>query len=132
MLLHLPIVILATLSPVAVSDTVPKFDVARECRFEGGSVENVARCARDEAAALGQLNALWTQLVGADKSSCLSVTMTGGFASYVELLTCLEMARDARQIDDGNAQGSQAAQSIRPAGDTVGVGHGAASAAGSR
>ena len=37
MLLHLPIVILATLSPVAVSDTVPQFDIARECRSEGGS-----------------------------------------------------------------------------------------------
>ena len=37
MLLHLPIAILATVSPVAVSDTVPKFDIVRECRFEGGS-----------------------------------------------------------------------------------------------
>jgi hypothetical protein len=32
MLLHLPIVILATLSPVAVSDTVPKFDILRADR----------------------------------------------------------------------------------------------------
>jgi hypothetical protein len=30
MLLHLPIVILATLSPVAVSDTVPKFDIVKD------------------------------------------------------------------------------------------------------
>jgi hypothetical protein len=37
MLLHLPVVILATLSPIAVSDTLPKFDVVRECGFEGGS-----------------------------------------------------------------------------------------------
>ena len=34
MLLHLPIVILATLSPIAISDTVPKFDIVKECRFE--------------------------------------------------------------------------------------------------
>jgi hypothetical protein len=34
MLLHLPIAILATLSPIAVSDTVPKFDTVRECRIE--------------------------------------------------------------------------------------------------
>src|SRR5258706_677696 len=26
------------LSPIAVSDTVPKFDIVRECRFEGGSM----------------------------------------------------------------------------------------------
>jgi hypothetical protein len=37
MLLHLPIIVLATLSPVAVSDTVPKLDIVRECRFEGES-----------------------------------------------------------------------------------------------
>jgi hypothetical protein len=37
MLLHLPIAILTTLAPIPVSDTVPKFDIAKECRFEGGS-----------------------------------------------------------------------------------------------
>ena len=35
MSLHLPIIVLATLSPVAVSDTVPKLYVVSECRFEG-------------------------------------------------------------------------------------------------
>jgi hypothetical protein len=34
------------------------------------------------------------QFVGADKRSCMETTQIGGFASYVELLTCLEMARD--------------------------------------
>jgi hypothetical protein len=37
MLLHLPIAIMATLSPVAVSDTVPKFEIASACRFASGS-----------------------------------------------------------------------------------------------
>ena len=43
MLLHLPIVVLATLSPFAVSDTVPTFDIVKECRYEGGSAANVER-----------------------------------------------------------------------------------------
>jgi hypothetical protein len=55
MLLHLPIAILVTLSPVAVSDTVPKFDIVRECRFEGGSTADFDRCSDDESAALRQL-----------------------------------------------------------------------------
>jgi hypothetical protein len=56
MLLHLPIIVLATPSPVAVSDTVPKFDIVRECRFEGEStVEFDNRRQQDEAAALEQL-----------------------------------------------------------------------------
>jgi hypothetical protein len=96
MLLHLPIVILTTLSPVAVADTAPTFDIAKECRFEGGSAANVDQCATDEAQALRQLKTEWTQFVGADKSLCTVQTTIGGFASYVDLLTCLEMARDTR------------------------------------
>jgi hypothetical protein len=52
MLLHLPIVVMATLSPVAVSDTVPKFDIVRECRLEGGSTVELERCSENEGAAL--------------------------------------------------------------------------------
>jgi hypothetical protein len=94
MLLHLPIAILATLSPVPVSDTVPTFDVLRECRFEAGSTVDFDRCSRDEAAALEQLKNEWARFVGTDKNNCVRETTVGGFASYVELLTCLEMARD--------------------------------------
>jgi hypothetical protein len=94
MLLHLPIVILATLSTIAVSDTLPKFDTVRECGFEGGSTADIDRCSRDEATALGQLQQAWTKFAGADKKTCVDETTLGGFASYVELLTCLEMARD--------------------------------------
>jgi hypothetical protein len=95
MLLHLPIAILVAFSPVAVSDAVPKFDVVRECRFEGGSTAEFDRCSQDEAAALEQLMANWPQFAGVDKSTCLSAATVGGLASYVELLTCLEIAREA-------------------------------------
>jgi hypothetical protein len=94
MLLHLPIAIMATLLPIPVADAVPTFNIARECRYEGGSAANVERCSQDETAALGQLKTEWVQFVGADKRSCMETTQIGGFASYVELLTCLEMARD--------------------------------------
>ena len=69
MLLHLPIAIMATLSPIPVADTVPTFDIARECRYEGVSAANVDQCSRDEAAALRQLKTEWVQFVGADKRS---------------------------------------------------------------
>jgi hypothetical protein len=52
MLLHLPIAIMVTLSPIAVSDSVPQFDIVRECRLEGGSTATFDRCSQDEAAAL--------------------------------------------------------------------------------
>jgi hypothetical protein len=43
MLIHLPIVILTSLHPIAVADAVPQFDIVRECRTEGGTKSNGAR-----------------------------------------------------------------------------------------
>jgi hypothetical protein len=40
MLLHLPIAIMATFSPVAVSDTVPKYEIARACLRAGRSSDS--------------------------------------------------------------------------------------------
>jgi hypothetical protein len=114
MLLHLPIVIMATLSPVAVSDTVPKFDIVKECHFEGGSTVQFDRCSEDEGAALRDLRQAWAQFAGADKRNCTVEATTSGFASYVELLTCLEMARGSETTD---------AMGLRAPGVTVGVGH---------
>jgi hypothetical protein len=53
------------------------------------------RSSRDEAIALRQLQQAWTEFAGADKKTCVGETTIGGFASYVELLTCLEMAGEA-------------------------------------
>jgi hypothetical protein len=92
-----PIVILSTLSPVAVSDIVLEFDTVRECRFEGESTVEFDRCQQDEAAALEQLRAGWTQFVVADKNTCLAAATIGGFASCVELLSCLENGARCQQ-----------------------------------
>lgn len=101
MLLHLPIVILAALSPIAVSATVPKFDIAKECRYEGGFASDIDRCSRDEATALGQLRNEWAQFAATDKRSCMAEVTIDGQASYVELQVCLEIARDVRnEIDN--------------------------------
>jgi hypothetical protein len=102
MLLHLPIAILATLSPIVVSDTAPKFDIVRECRIEGGRSVDVARCSRDQAAALRQLQETWAQYAAADRKTCTTAATIGDFASYVELLSCLEMARDAKSVDNSS------------------------------
>jgi hypothetical protein len=100
MLLHLPIVLAATLSPVAHSDPIPAFDIARECRFEGASVQDFDHCAKDEADALRQVRIEWTKFTAEDKKSCEVATRVGGFASYVELLACLENAKEARDEEN--------------------------------
>ena len=64
MLAHLPIVILASFPLTTVADGVPKFDIARECFFEGGSTIEHDRCSEDEGAALRDLQQTWAQFPG--------------------------------------------------------------------
>jgi hypothetical protein len=55
MLLHLPIIILTSLHPMAVADAVPQYDIARECQYEGGTKEMEQRCTVDETQARNKL-----------------------------------------------------------------------------
>jgi hypothetical protein len=101
MLIHLPIVVLASvpLTPLpvtAVADSVPKFDIAHECQSEGGAQAVVDRCKEDEATARGQLGTQWDDFGAGDKSACIRETSVDGSPSYVELLTCLEMAKQTK------------------------------------
>ena len=127
MFLHLPIAIMLTLSPIAVSDSVPQFDIVRECLFEGGSTATSDRCSQDETAALSELRKEWAQSSGTDEKTCMATTTTGGFASYVELLTCLEMAHDAASPNtnpnDPHAKSGSRSTQSRQTGVTVGEGH---------
>ena len=113
MLLHLPIVILTTLSPVAISDTPPRFDIAKECRFESESSKAFDRCSRDEGDALKQLETEWPQFVRADRATCEVEATVAGFSSYVELLICLQMSRDVDNVKT-SASDSTVGQSTRP------------------
>ncbi len=97
MLMHLPIVILASFPLTTVADSAPKFDIARECQAEGGSKATVDRCVEDESQARDQLQPEWIQFSPRDKAVCMGETTGDGTPSYVELLTCLEMARDVKK-----------------------------------
>ncbi len=96
MLLHLPIAITLALPLSPVADSVPKFDMMRQCRSEGGSQAVIDKCVEDEKDALQQTQTLWTQSGAKDRTTCTQETAFDGTGSYVELLTCLEMTRDAR------------------------------------
>jgi hypothetical protein len=96
MLVHLPIIILTSLHPIPTADTVPMFDIAQECRNEGGDKEIEKRCADDETQARNQLKAEWTQFTPSARSLCMQEASIDGTPSYVEFVTCLEMERDVR------------------------------------
>jgi hypothetical protein len=97
MQIHFPIVILASFPFTTIADSAPKFDIARECRSEGGSKAVQEQCAADEAGARDQLQTQWIQFSPTDRASCIRETSMDSTPSYVELLTCLEMARDVKK-----------------------------------
>jgi hypothetical protein len=81
-------------------DGVPTFDVSRTCRAEAIDAPSTREgCLRDEQSAHDQLTAEWAQFSPADKTSCAQPSgSSGGIRSYVEMLTCLQTARDARKL----------------------------------
>jgi hypothetical protein len=91
----------------------PQFNIARECQFEGGSTAAFEQCPRDETTALSQLRAEWAQFGRDDQKICMGETTNSGFASYVELLTCLEMARDVVSAN-ANAEDPRAKSGSQP------------------
>lgn len=53
-------------------------------------------CLRSEEQARDLLVKSWDEIAAGDKTGCSRLVRTGGQPSYVELLSCVEMARDAR------------------------------------
>jgi hypothetical protein len=92
------------------ADEVPKFDVAPTCRARQsiGTVQNAfAACMQTEGRARDQLKATWAQFTQDDKARCIETCKCGGVTpSYVELLTCLEMANDVRKLHKGGGAAS--------------------------
>jgi hypothetical protein len=52
----------------------------------------------DERAAQVQLTNNWSQYSRAHKTQCVGMTTRGGPSSYVELISCLNIMRDAAAI----------------------------------
>jgi hypothetical protein len=84
------------------ADSVPTLKVGPSCEAAGrGSVvlgRSKEACLADENAARDTLAKSWSKYSGTDKQECLGMEKTGGPSSYVELLSCLEIRRDARNI----------------------------------
>lgn len=91
---------------ITVAD-VPVYDVAPSCRAAvtvmPGSFE---ACMKDEQRARAQLAASWDTFGGPTRDNCVQTeNNTGGPPSYVELLTCLQMAQDAKNLPANKTDG---------------------------
>jgi hypothetical protein len=99
------ILVLGLSAAHAFAADVPQLDFRPSCEAaaaaaRAGDSERFDQCRRQELAARDQLRKDWNGFNGADRASCRSLALMGYHATYTELLTCLEMARDARNLPD--------------------------------
>jgi hypothetical protein len=80
----------------------PTLQVGQSCEAAGqGSVvlgRDKKACLGDETTAQDTLKQNWSKYSASDKNECVGMVTTGGPPSYVELLSCVEILRDARNI----------------------------------
>jgi hypothetical protein len=92
----------------ALADDVPALNVDPVCHGiaqqaatpgeKGGPDLAFSQCVKSEQAMRQKLIGEWSTFVPADRKNCVGDTM-GALASYTDLVTCLEMARDARKMN---------------------------------
>jgi hypothetical protein len=109
----IPVMALAVVSQlvVTIADDVPRFNLEPVCHGiarQGGldlepnqSVrQDFNSCMKSEMAIRDQLVEQWSTFKASDKSNCIGETNAGGMPSYTDLLTCLQMARDASKLNN--------------------------------
>ena len=100
---------------VAGSDSVPKLDINPSCRDAATLGEDMNttfdQCMNDEHDALAQLQKEWNQFSLSDRQSCTAeqadIVGMSSLSSYVELLECLVLARDAASSEKTTGSGER-------------------------
>jgi hypothetical protein len=95
---------------LAAADGMPTLNVAPTCESEGRKQMALGRssieaCKRSETEARHGLTKNWSHYQKADKSTCMGRISHGGHPSYVELQSCLESFKHAREIRESHAKG---------------------------
>jgi hypothetical protein len=95
---------------IAFADDPPKLDVTKTCnaaaQFALAGGRDREGCLGDEHEAESTIRQNWSKYNTVDKTQCIGTVKTGGPASYVELLSCLETCGMPRNF----------AKAIRPSG----------------
>jgi hypothetical protein len=94
---------------IAFAQGVPTINIDPTCRAaakgSAGMQQDFDSCRKSEQAARDVLVQQWASFLAADRGSCYRLTTTGTPGTYTELLTCLEMKRDARKLPDNATVG---------------------------
>jgi hypothetical protein len=103
MFLHVASMLVAAQLVITVADEIPRFNIDATCRADAAASagialsQTVASCKQDEQNAHDQLVKQWAQFRPSDRETCASLASEADADSYVELLTCLEMARESNR-----------------------------------
>ena len=87
---------------VPIADDVPTFDVAASCRAavtaSAGIVDSqsYASCMKEENDTREQLRQSWQSFSASNRQNCTAEASSAGTASYVDLIVCLQIARDGK------------------------------------
>ncbi len=109
----------------AVADSPPRLNVGPSCDSAARGAISIGRdkeaCLNDERSAQELLTKNWSGYTAAHKTQCVGMTSKGGSPSYVELISCLEIMRDAAAINKveslsgGSGRDTTGARSSQPA-----------------
>jgi hypothetical protein len=97
----LPVILMGAQLAIAVQ-SVPNLDYAPSCRSAAsgslGIKQDLDNCLKTEQDARAEVSKQWNEFNGADRTTCVGLSTMGGQSTYTELLTCLELMRDARKL----------------------------------
>lgn len=101
-------------APALAEDGPPRLDIEKTCSSPGRTQVQVQAsqqdsqdgCLRSERAAHDELKKRWGEFSTDAKSQCTKQSQAGGFPSYVETVTCLELATGVvpAQTNSGNSE----------------------------
>jgi hypothetical protein len=80
---------------ISGAQQLPPFDIEATCRaahpLGPEDRDPYQGCMKDEGAARSELQRQWARFEAGNRDLCAEETRVGGYPSYVEVLTCLQM-----------------------------------------
>ncbi len=105
-------------APAGAADGPPSLDIDKTCRSAASAgVNNNASqdgCLRSERSARDEVKRRWGEFTPAAKRQCEKQFDAGGFPSYVEMVTCLELASGTGLKSDGQQGGGSVTKEPHP------------------
>jgi|SRR5215813_11692246 len=133
MFLPIPAMIIAAPLIVNVADQVPSFNISPTCGGDAKTTASGGRtkgrkeigergsdiCIKGEMAARDELAKQWTKFPAGDRARCVQLAKMTTMPSYVQVITCLEMARESGQLEKSSTTGAAPQGNVTPPGSAL-------------